>query len=152
MLGDFTNPVDLMILVGLALVVFGPNRLVEMSRKLGPTLHELRTMNQQLREQAGLDEATRALQDIRSGLSFSTPPDAAATPREAAVEPSATTPAGADERSAVTEQRNDAEVVFPQCDGKDMGASDAPQKTAPPGQETPVESFGRLKRSLTRSQ
>jgi len=80
-LGDFTNPVDLMILVGLALVVFGPNRLVEMSRKLGPTLHELRTMNQQLREQAGLDEATRALQDIRSGLSFSTPPDAGMTPR-----------------------------------------------------------------------
>ena len=85
---------ELMIVLVIALVVFGPKRLPQMGRQLGQALREFKAATAEVRAQVGMDEIADSVKDIKSSFSL-TGSDAAAPAAVEAVAPSseaATTP------------------------------------------------------------
>jgi len=81
---------ELLIVLVIALVVFGPKRLPQMGRQLGQALHEFRSATTDIRSQIGIDDITDSVKDIKSGLSLTgdttpaTQPAAPAAPQSVA--------------------------------------------------------------------
>ena len=91
-----------MIVLVIALVVFGPKRLPQMGRQLGQALREFKTATAEVRAQVGMDEIADSVKDIKSSFSL-TGSDAAAPAAVEAVAPSseaATAPADRPARHA----------------------------------------------------
>ncbi len=61
---------ELLIVLVIALVVFGPKRLPQMGRQLGQTIREFRTATSDIRSQIGLDDIADSVKDLKSGLSL----------------------------------------------------------------------------------
>jgi TatA/E family protein of Tat protein translocase len=86
---------EIIIVLVIALVVFGPKRLPEMGRQIGKAMREFRSATSEIRTQIGVDDISDTVKDIRSDLSVTggdKPVDAAA--------PGAPAPAGDDGGSA----------------------------------------------------
>jgi len=61
---------ELVIVLIIALVVFGPRRLPEMGQKLGQALREFKTATSEIRAQTGVDDIADSYKDIKSSLSL----------------------------------------------------------------------------------
>jgi len=61
---------ELVIVLVIALVVFGPKRLPEMGQKLGHALREFRSATSEIRSQIGADEIADSVKDIKSTFSL----------------------------------------------------------------------------------
>ena len=73
---------ELVIVLVIALVVFGPKRLPQMGRQLGKALREFREATSGLRSELGVDEVADAVNDVKSSFSLSGDRSAAATTGE----------------------------------------------------------------------
>jgi sec-independent protein translocase protein TatA len=118
---------ELLIVLVIVLVVFGPKRLPEMGKQLGRTIREFRAATSEIRSQIGVDDITRSVTDIRSTLSFTGDAQAASQPAAATVEPAGVAPA----------------VVSATVAAPAVAPVDAPATVEPAG----VETFGKLRRS-----
>ena len=142
---------ELVIVLVIALVVFGPKRLPEMGRQLGKTLREFKSATSEIRTQIGVDDIADSVKDIKSGLSLtSDPPRSAAeivavapvaAAAATAVEPAATVTA--EEPPATVTAQQPAAAAAPAAEqapsaGEPFAAAD--------GDEGGVEAFGRLER------
>ena len=115
---------ELVIVLVIALVVFGPKRLPEMGRQLGKTLREFKSATSEIRTQIGVDDIADSVKDIKSGLSLtSDPPRSAAeivavapvaAAAATAVEPAATVTAE-EPPATVTAQQPAATVTAEQA-------------------------------------
>jgi sec-independent protein translocase protein TatA len=138
---------ELVIVLVIALVVFGPKRLPEMGRQLGKTLREFKSATSEIRTQIGVDDIADSVKDIKSGLSLtSDPPRSAAeivavapvaAAAATAVEPAATVTAE-EPPATVTAQQPAAAAEQAPSAGEPFAAAD--------GDEGGVEAFGRLER------
>ena len=142
-------PELLMVLV-IALVVFGPKRLPQMGRQLGQAIREFRTATTEIRSQIGVDDLADSVKDLTSGLSLTGDTQtAAAEPQGAAIGPPpapAVEPAVAADAPVVTDEA----VVAPDADaGADPLAAAEPAVADPVASAEPagVETFGKLRRS-----
>ena len=79
---------ELVIVLVIALVVFGPKRLPDMGRQLGKTIREFRDATSEIRSQIGIDDIADSVKDIKSGFSL-TSTDAAGEGATAVAEPGA---------------------------------------------------------------
>ena len=70
---------ELVIVLVIALVVFGPKRLPQMGRQLGKALREFREATSGLRSELGVDEVADAVNDVKSSFSLSGDQSATAT-------------------------------------------------------------------------
>jgi len=61
---------ELVIVLVIALVVFGPKRLPEMGRQVGKAIREFRSATSDIRSQMGVDDLTDAVSGIKSDLSL----------------------------------------------------------------------------------
>ena len=77
------GPMELVIVLIIALVVFGPKRLPEMGRQLGRTLREFKSATSDIRSQIGIDDIADSVSDLKSGLSLTS--DSPRPPTDAAV-------------------------------------------------------------------
>ena len=91
---------ELVIVLVIALVVFGPKRLPEMGRQIGRAIREFRSATTDLRSDLGVDEVVGAVNDVKS--SFSLAPD----------QPAAGTVAGP-AAGAAADEAAEGEVVDP---------------------------------------
>lgn len=155
---------ELMIVLVIALVVFGPKRLPQMGRQLGQALREFKTATAEVRAQVGMDEIADSVKDIKSSFSL-TGSDAAAPAAVEAVAPSseaATAPADqpvdtpAPDAGAETAQVASAQpepVLAPtppapiSAPTPPAALADPPSEAAGPASEGGIETFGKLKRS-----
>lgn len=64
------GPVEIVIVLVLALLVFGPKRLPQAGRSLGEAMREFRKVTSTAREELGLDEVATGLGELRSSLSL----------------------------------------------------------------------------------
>jgi sec-independent protein translocase protein TatA len=156
---------ELVIVLVIALVVFGPKRLPEMGRQLGKTLREFKSATSEIRTQIGVDDIADSVKDIKSGLSLtSDPPRSAAeivavapvaAAAATAVEPAATVTAE-EPPATVTAQQPAATVTAEEppatvtAQQPAAAAEQAPSAGEPfaaaDGDEGGVEAFGRLER------
>jgi TatA/E family protein of Tat protein translocase len=91
---------EIVVVLVLALLVFGPKRLPQAGRSLGHAMREFRKATQTARTELGLDEVTAGINDLKSSLNLdlnatTAPPprqDAAAAAAAAAVAPPADKP------------------------------------------------------------
>ncbi|HUK77423.1 MAG TPA: twin-arginine translocase TatA/TatE family subunit [Thermoleophilia bacterium] len=118
---------ELIIVLVIALVVFGPKRLPQMGRQLGQALREFKSATAEVRAQVGVDEIADSVNDIKSSFSLAGP-DAASTAVEAGAPsaPEAAT-ASTDEPAATAEP---GDVTAGTAEPGDVTAGDA---TAPSG-------------------
>ena len=168
---------ELVIVLVIALVVFGPKRLPEMGQKLGHALREFRSATSEIRSQIGADEIADSVKDIKS--TFSLTPDSPRLAAEGGVDAplaaasvaaaaSIATAGPTEDVAAVTDAEAgaaaiDTPVVEAPPDGpvSDPVAADAPVVDQVTGDGEPstvtatdeggVEAFGSLKRSSTSS-
>ena len=128
---------ELVIVLVIALVVFGPKRLPQMGRQLGQALREFKSATAEVRAQVGVDEIAGSVNDIKSSLSL-TGPDAA-------------TPAAVDAGPQPAPATADAPATAPEPDVAPATADEATVSTeteaAGPAGKGGIESFGKLKRS-----
>jgi sec-independent protein translocase protein TatA len=61
---------EIIIVLVIALVVFGPRRLPEMGRQIGKAIREFRTATSEIRTQMGVDDITDTVKDIKSDFSL----------------------------------------------------------------------------------
>jgi sec-independent protein translocase protein TatA len=61
---------ELVIVLVIALVVFGPKRLPQMGRQLGQALREFKSATAEVRAQVGIDEIADSVKDIKSSFSL----------------------------------------------------------------------------------
>ena len=92
---------ELVIVLVIALVVFGPKRLPEMGRQIGRAIREFRSATSDLRSDLGVDEVVGAVNDVKS--SFSLAPD----------QPAAGGAGSAAEAGATPAEPVEAEIVDP---------------------------------------
>jgi TatA/E family protein of Tat protein translocase len=152
-----------MIVLVIALVVFGPKRLPQMGRQLGQALREFKSATAEVRAQVGVDEIANSVKDIKSSFSL-TGSDAAAPAAVEAVAPSpeaATTPAdqpadtpapdaGAEPAEVASAQPEPVAAPTPpatiSAPTPPTVLADLPVEAADPAGEGGIESFGKLKR------
>ena len=77
------GPLEIVIVLVLALLVFGPKRLPQAGRSLGQTMREFRKAAQTARTELGLDEVTEGVKDLKSSLSIDLNSATAPAPRAA---------------------------------------------------------------------
>ena len=80
------GPLEIVIVLVLALLVFGPKRLPQAGRSLGQTMREFRKAAQTARTELGLDEVTEGVKDLKSSLSIDLNSATAPAPRQAAAD------------------------------------------------------------------
>jgi sec-independent protein translocase protein TatA len=83
---------ELLIVLVIALVVFGPQRLPEMGRQLGQTIREFRAATTEIRSQIGVDDIAGSVNDIKSSLSLTGDARSAEQPTAASAGPAAVAP------------------------------------------------------------
>ena len=99
---------ELVIVLVIALVVFGPKRLPDMGRQLGKTIREFRDATSEIRSQIGIDDIADSVKDIKSGFSL-TSTDAVGEGATAVAEPGAIASAtDAGSGSMLTDATDDA--------------------------------------------
>jgi TatA/E family protein of Tat protein translocase len=87
------GPLELIIVLAIALLVIGPRRLPEMGNAVGKTIREFRKASSEMTEATSLDPATKPAPAAQ-------PPSAAAPEPPADPEPPATSPPVAPERKS----------------------------------------------------
>jgi sec-independent protein translocase protein TatA len=95
---------EIVVVLVLALLVFGPKRLPQAGRSLGQAMREFRKATETARTELGLDEVTKGVTDLKSSLNIdlnsATAPaprqDAAAAAAAAVVAPAADKPVPVD--------------------------------------------------------
>jgi TatA/E family protein of Tat protein translocase len=63
---------EIVVVLVLALLVFGPKRLPQAGRSLGQAMREFRKAAQTARTELGLDEVTKGINDLKSSVSVDT--------------------------------------------------------------------------------
>ena len=63
------GPLEIVIVLVLALLVFGPKQLPQAGRSLGHALREFRKATQSARTELGLDEVAEGVKDLKSSMS-----------------------------------------------------------------------------------
>lgn len=63
------GPLEIVIVLVLALLVFGPKQLPQAGRSLGRAMREFRKASQTARSELGLDEVTEGINDLKSSMS-----------------------------------------------------------------------------------
>lgn len=76
------GPLELLIVLGLALVVFGPGRLPEIARQLGRVLHEIRRVSSEVTGDLQRSIQVDSPQSNRPRVPYTPPTGGAATPSE----------------------------------------------------------------------
>jgi len=112
------GPVEIVIVLVLALLVFGPKQLPQMGRALGKSVREFRHAAETARSELGLDDITSELGKVKSGLDdLKTSVDvkgtvmgASAAPTEPAATPE--TPADTDGEAGASEAPPTEEVGY----------------------------------------
>ena len=129
---------ELIVVLVIALLVFGPKRLPEVGRQIGRTIREFRDATGSIRSELGIDDMVDDVNDIKSRMTvdLSTSP-AAGEPQAAA--PAAQDPATAGDPEPVAgpEPVSSPEPVA----GPEPVASPEPVD-APPGPEPPAGTAG----------
>jgi sec-independent protein translocase protein TatA len=64
------GPMEIVIVLVLALLVFGPKRLPQAGRSLGQALREFRKVTTTARDELGLNEVTEGINDIKKSVSI----------------------------------------------------------------------------------
>jgi sec-independent protein translocase protein TatA len=59
---------ELIIVIVLALLVFGPKRLPEVGRQMGKTIREFRAATSSVRSELGVDEIVSEVEGIKSSI------------------------------------------------------------------------------------
>jgi len=62
------GPMEIVVVLVLALLVFGPKRLPQAGRSLGQAMREFRKATQAARTELGLDEVTEGIKDLKSSV------------------------------------------------------------------------------------
>ena len=75
---------EIVVVLVLALLVFGPKRLPQAGRSLGQAMREFRKATETARTELGLDEVTEGVKDLTSSLSIDLDSATAPAPRQAA--------------------------------------------------------------------
>ena len=83
------GPLEIVIVLVLALLVFGPKGLPQAGKSLGHAMREFRKATQTARTELGLDEVTEGVKDLKSSMSVDLKAPAAAA---AVVAPAADKP------------------------------------------------------------
>ena len=78
------GPLEIVIVLVLALLVFGPKGLPQAGRSLGQAMREFRKATQTARTELGLDEMAESVKDLKSSLSVDLNSATAPAPRQAA--------------------------------------------------------------------
>jgi sec-independent protein translocase protein TatA len=151
------GPTEIIIVIIIALVVFGPKRLPDMGRQIGKALREFRTATSDIRRETGLDEITDTVQGIKSDLSLGvvaggTAGDAGVAPADDASvqgESSGESPAAPADTPAAPEAPAPPESFAASSEGVTPSESGAapPEETPPnaaPDGDAGVEAYGRL--------
>ena len=127
---------ELIIVLVIALVVFGPKRLPQMGRQLGQALREFKSATAEVRAQVGVDEIADSVNDIKSSFSLAGP-DAASTAVEAGAPsaPEAAT-ASTDEPAATAEP---GDVTAGTAEPGDVTAPSGPDPSEPMAAPTAPE-------------
>jgi TatA/E family protein of Tat protein translocase len=81
------GPLEIVIVLVLALLVFGPKGLPQAGRSLGQAMREFRKATQTARTELGLDEMAESVKDLKSSLSVDLNSATAPAPRQAAAAP-----------------------------------------------------------------
>ena len=124
---------ELVIVLVIALVVFGPKRLPEMGRQIGRAIREFRSATTDLRSDLGVDEVVGAVNDVKS--SFSLAPDQPAGSAAAAAPAAAAEPVQAevvDQGPEPTPGPLDADVVDAEIVPEPAAADGSGQPSAEP--------------------
>ncbi len=134
------GPLEIVIVLVLALLVFGPKRLPQAGRSLGQAMREFRKATQAARTDLGLDEVAEGVKDLKSSLSIDLNSATAPAPRSDAVAAAAVLAPPADKPVPVAAAGSDtmpldavvAEAAAePAIDGPaPAGAADATPATA----------------------
>ena len=82
---------EIVVVLVIALLVFGPKRLPQAGRSLGQAMREFRKATQTARTELGLDEVTEGVKDLKSSLNIDLD-SAAAAAAAAVVAPAADKP------------------------------------------------------------
>jgi len=158
---------ELVIVLVIALVVFGPKRLPQMGRQLGQALREFKSATAEVRAQVGIDEIADSVKDIKSSFSLTgdatgqTPVDPAASPAPLDAQPetaSLDAPVDTTLPAAPVEAASEAVSVDPPVaptpldaapmavDPPSTAIAGAPAEVVMPSVDGGVETFGKLKR------
>ncbi len=125
------GPLEIVIVLVLALLVFGPKGLPQAGRSLGHAVREFRKATETARAELGLDEMTKGVNDLKSSMSVDLNSASAPAPRQAAAAASSdTTPvevtaAEAAVEPAVDEPAADAAGDDTTAPGASAGRDDA---------------------------
>jgi sec-independent protein translocase protein TatA len=76
------GPLEIVIVLVLALLVFGPKRLPQAGRSLGHTIREFRKATQSARSELGLDEVAESVNDLKSSMKIDLNSVTAPAPRD----------------------------------------------------------------------
>jgi len=90
------GPLEIVIVLVLALLIFGPKGLPQAGRSLGHAVREFRKATETARAELGLDEMTKGVNDLKSSMSVDLNSATAPAPQQAAaavVAPAADKPA-----------------------------------------------------------
>jgi TatA/E family protein of Tat protein translocase len=82
---------EIVLVLVIALLVFGPNRLPQAGRTLGQAVREFRKATETARSELGLDEVTRGIDDLKSSMSVDLNSATAPSPRQDVAAASAAT-------------------------------------------------------------
>ncbi|MFA4964911.1 MAG: twin-arginine translocase TatA/TatE family subunit, partial [Thermoleophilia bacterium] len=63
------GPMEIVIVLVLALLVFGPKRLPQAGRSLGRAVREFKKATDVARSELGLDEVTKGIREVKGGIS-----------------------------------------------------------------------------------
>ena len=119
------GPLEIVIVLVLALLVFGPKGLPQAGRSLGQAMREFRKATQTARTELGLDEMAEGVNDLKSSLSIDLKSATAPAPRQAAAEAAAgsdTTPVEVTAAEAAAEPAIDEPVAAEAAGGGDTAA------------------------------
>jgi len=78
------GPLEIVIVLVLALLIFGPKGLPQAGRSLGHAVREFRKATETARAELGLDEMTKGVNDLKSSMSVDLNSATAPAPRQAA--------------------------------------------------------------------
>ena len=154
---------ELVIVLVIALVVFGPKRLPQMGRQLGQALREFKSATAEVRAQVGVDEIADSVRDIKSSFSLTdaatgqatvdaaappAPLDAAASPAPLDAAPEAGPLDAVPETLSVDPPSapTPLDAAPAPVDAPSAAIAGSPAEAGLPPVEGGIETFGKLKR------
>lgn len=105
------GPLEIVIVLVLALLVFGPKGLPQAGRSLGHAVREFRKATETARAELGLDEMTKGVNDLKSSMSVDLNSASAPAPRQAAAAAAAVVAPPADKPVPVAAASSDTTPV-----------------------------------------